>query len=208
MNVRGPEIVANACARMNARFCSPRPLPSFDGRKHGYREEDDTNPLSVYGETKMRAEEVVRALLPTALVIRISLVLGVARKAGKNSMLDNLQANWRAGKTVAVPMSEFRNPMHAHSLSDLMTTLIADRNVSGIFHAGACDSISRYEMARRLASRAGFPDHLVQPQTMPVPGRAPRGKDHFLLTEKLKKVYPMEIPTCDQVIERCFDGVA
>jgi dTDP-4-dehydrorhamnose reductase len=208
VNVRGAEIVANACARMNARFLFTSTAAVFDGRKHGYREEDDTNPLSVYGTTKARAEAVVRALVPTALVIRISLVLAFARKAGTNSMLDNLQANWKVGKTVAVPTSEFRNPVHAHSLSELMTSLIADRKVSGIYHIGACDSISRYEMASLLASRGGFPDHLVQPQTMPVPGRAPRGKDHFLLTDKLQKVHRMEIPTCDQVIERCFDGVA
>jgi dTDP-4-dehydrorhamnose reductase len=208
VNVRGPEIVANACARMNARFLFTSTAAVFDGRKHGYREEDDTNPLSVYGTTKARAEAVVRALVPVALIIRISLVLGFAKQAGTNSMLDNLHANWKAGKAIAVPTSEFRNPVHAHSLSEVMTSLIADRNVSGIFHAGARDSISRYEMARRLASHAGFPDHLVQPQRMPVPGRAPRGKDHFLLTEKVQKIHPIEIPTCDQVIERCFDGIA
>jgi dTDP-4-dehydrorhamnose reductase len=208
VNVQGVELVANVCARVNARLLFTSTAAVFDGRKHGYREEDGTNPLSVYGATKVRAEAVVRALVPAAVVIRFSLLLGFAKKAGTNSMLDGLHANWEAGKAVALSTSECRNPIHADSVSQIMIRLVADDRVHGVFHAGACDSISRYEIAMRLAARAGFPDHLVQPQTTPVAGRAPRGEDQFLLTEKLQKLCRMEIPTCDQVIERCFDGAA
>jgi dTDP-4-dehydrorhamnose reductase len=207
VNVRGAENVANTCTRMNARLLFTSTAAVFDGRKHGYQEDDAVSPLSVYGTTKMLAEASVRALVPAALVIRLSLVLGFAKKAGTNSMLDALHANWKAGKSVSFPTSEFRNPIDAHSVSEIMIRLIADQ-VSGIYHAGASDSVSRYDMARSFAMQAGFPDHLVQPQTTPVPGRAPRGRDHFLLTGKLQKVCQTEIPTCEQVIERCFDGVA
>jgi hypothetical protein len=37
-----------------------------------------------------------------------------------------------------------------------------------------------------------------------VPGRAPRGEDHFLLTDKIRKVCNLGVQTSDQVIERCF----
>ncbi len=208
VNVQGVERVANICARVNARLLFTSTAAVFDGRKHGYREEDSTNPLSVYGATKVRAEALVRALVPAALVIRFSLVLGFAKKAGTNSMLDSLHANWEAGKPVALSTSECRNPIDAYSISEIMIRLAANDRVRGVYHAGASDSISRYEIAKRLAARAGFPDQLVQPLTKPVPGRAPRGEDHFLVTEKLQKVCRLEIPTCDQVIERCFDGVA
>jgi dTDP-4-dehydrorhamnose reductase len=208
VNVRGAENVANACRRMNARLLFTSTAAVFDGRKHGYQEDDTASPLSVYGTTKMLAEASVRTLVPAALVIRLSLVLGFAKKAGTNSMLDTLHANWKAGKSVFFLTTEFRNPIDAHSAGEIMIKLMDDRQVSGIFHVGASDSVSRYDMARRLAARAGFADHLVQPQTTPVPGRAPRGRDHFLLTGKLQKVCRTEIPTCEQVIERCFDGVA
>jgi len=69
---------------------------------------------------------------------------------------------------------------------------------------GAADSVSRYELARRLAAHEGIPLHLVLPEQVPVPGRAPRGEDHFLLTDKIRKVCNLEAQTCDQVIERCF----
>jgi len=208
VNARGAENVANACARLNSRLLFTSTGAVFDGCKHGYREDDDTNPLSVYGATKVRAESVVQALVPAAVVIRLSLVLGFAGKEATNSLLDTLQANWKAGKSISLPTFEFRNPIDAHSISEAMIRLLADNQVRGVYHAGAADSISRYELARRIAARAGFPEALVQPQMQAVSGRAPRGRDHFLLTEKLQRVCRIEIPTCNQVIERCFDGVA
>jgi len=86
-----------------------------------------------------------------------------------------------------------------------MVTLLTDHHhTGGIYHAGASDSISRYEMGRCLAARLSIPDRLVEPQTVPIPGRAPRGECHFLLTEKLDRLLGIETQTCDQVIERCF----
>jgi dTDP-4-dehydrorhamnose reductase len=208
VNVRGAELVANLCARTNARLMFTSTAAVFDGRKHGYREDGEMSPLSVYGKTKARAEMIVRALLPEALVIRFSLVLGFAAKQGTNSALDNLNKNWKAGTPVALSTDEFRNPVHAAPVSEIMISLLANHKVSGIYHVGASDSMSRYEMAKRLAARAGFPDDLVRPQTQPVLGRAPRGNDHFLLTDKLQRLCGAQSPTCEQVIERCFDGIA
>jgi len=82
--------------------------------------------------------------------------------------------------------------------------MLADHQVSGLYHVGASDSISRYELGKRLATRAGVSIDLVRPQGDPPPGRAPRGDDHFLLTEKIHRLYKREIASCDQVIERCF----
>jgi dTDP-4-dehydrorhamnose reductase len=204
VNVRGTEYIANACARMNARLLFLSTAAVFDGRKHGYREEDEINPLSIYGSTKAKAEKIAQDLVPDALIIRVSLILGFSKTSGTNSMLDSLYSQWIARKSVSLSPFEFRNPMHAASISQIMIDLLADPQTSGVYHAGASDSISRYELGRRLAARSGLPDNLVQPQTKAVPGRAPRGKDHFLLTERLQKVAGIEIQTCHQVIERCF----
>jgi dTDP-4-dehydrorhamnose reductase len=204
VNVHGAETVARLCAKTKARLLFTSTAAVFDGRKHGYDEEDEICPLSVYGTTKAQAEVAVRAFVPEALIVRFALAIGFARTAGTNSMLDSLCAKWRSGNAVALSTSEFRNPIHAGSLSEIIVRLIMDRKAGGIYHAGASDNISRYELGRRLVSRAGFSDQLVQPQTNSVSGRAPRGKDHFLLTEKLQKLCGIESPTCEQEIARCF----
>ncbi|MEO6965496.1 MAG: NAD(P)-dependent oxidoreductase [Acidobacteriaceae bacterium] len=204
VNAHGAENVANACARGNARLLFTSSAAVFDGSKHGYGEEDATCPLSVYGETKVLAEKAVTGLLPSAIVLRIALVLGFAHKNGTNAMLDSVMGKWKAGEPVYFPTPEERNPIDATSLSTMMVALLARPSVGGTYHIGASDSISRYELGKRLAERAGVSAELVRPQHDPIPGRAPRGEDHFLLTAKIRNVYKVEIPSSSQVIERCF----
>lgn len=204
VNVRGAENVADACARTNARLLYSSTAAVFDGRKQGYREDDVVCPISVYGRTKAEAERIVRALVPEAFVFRISLILGWAHRSGTNSMLNTLRERWGVGRTVSFPVSEIRNPIHAASAAEKMLALLTDGHPGGIYHAGASDSISRYELGRRLAARLRVPDRLVEAQTTPVPGRAPRGEHHHLIAEKLEKLLGAEAQTCNQVIERCF----
>jgi dTDP-4-dehydrorhamnose reductase len=204
VNARGVENVANACARTNARLLFSSSAAVFDGKKHGYKEEDAISPLSVYGKTKAWAENTVKTLTPSAVVIRFALVLGFARRSGTNAMLDSVMERWKAGEPVSFSRREVRNPIDAVSLSKIMIDMLADHHANGVYHVGASDGISRYELGKRLAARAGVSADLVRPQDDAVPGRAPRGKDHFLRTEKIRTIYNLEVPTSDQVIERCF----
>jgi dTDP-4-dehydrorhamnose reductase len=204
INAQGAECVGNACARTGARLLFVSSGAVFDGTKHDYREEDETTPLSVYGKTKAWAEVAVRGLVPTATIVRIGLVLGFARRRGTNAMLDQLIEKWRSGQPVSFPTYEKRNPIDAASLSGVLIDAIGDLRMSGIYHVGAADSVSRYELGLRLARRLDVPLDLVRPQETPIPGRAPRGRDHFLLTYKIRKARNLEFGSSDLVIQRCF----
>jgi dTDP-4-dehydrorhamnose reductase len=85
-----------------------------------------------------------------------------------------------------------------------MLNLLADRHATGTYHIGSLDSISRYELGKRLAKRLGVTLDLVKENNTPVVGRAPRGADHFLLTDKIRSAYNLDLGSSDQVIERCF----
>ena len=202
VNERGAENVANACERAKARLLYVSTAAVFDGRKPVYREDDEVNPLSVYGTTKARAERIVRTLVPAAIVVRVSLVLGWARRQGTNSMLNSLLER---GVHAYIPGFRFAADSRLVGCGGNDFVGVMDRDgAGGIYHAGASDSISRYEMGRRLAARSGVSEQLVRPQTTPIPGRAPRGEHHFLLTEKLQKFLGTEAQTCEQVIQKCF----
>jgi dTDP-4-dehydrorhamnose reductase len=177
----------------------------FNGLKQGYGEDDEVSPISVYGKTKVEAEEIVRALTPSAAIVRLSLVIGWERRQGTNSMLNSLRERWDAGKTVSFPVAEVRNPVHAESAAEAMIALLVEqRDARGVFHAGSSDTISRYELGRRLAEQMNVRDELVKPQTEVAPGRAPRGPHHFLLPWKLEKLLKTKAQSSEQVIERCF----
>lgn len=207
VNLRGPQNVAEACAAGNARLLFTSTGAVFDGKKHGYSEEDPVSPVSVYGETKVEAEKAVLALGSSAIVVRIALAIGFAANNGTNSILDSLKKKWASGQTVALPVHEQRNPIDATTASRFMLELLRT-GASGIFHIGCSDPITRYDLGLKLVTRMGYPATQVQPQSEPIPGRAPRGPDHYLLTDKLRAASAIPIPTCEQVIERCFDVAA
>jgi dTDP-4-dehydrorhamnose reductase len=206
VNLDGAANVARACAATNARLVFASTGAVFDGLQHGYAEDAPLSPVSVYGETKARAEEVVSALLPGVLILRIPLAIGFALPPGSGGFLDKLRSSWSAGKTIAFPVFEQRNAIDAATCAQFILELILGHR-SGIFHLGSLESISRYELGLRLAARMGFAGQ-VSAQFEPLPGRAPRGPDHFLLTDKLRNACSTPVPTIDQAIERCFHGIA
>ncbi len=206
VNVCGAVNVVAACRQSAARLLFTSSAAVFDGTRRGYRESDPTTPVSVYGRTKALAEERIAAELPSAVILRLALVVGFAEGAGTNAMLNKFEAKLRAGETVLFPDFEYRNPIDAATLSDVMLELLTGDAAAGIFHVGATAAISRFELGVRLASRMGYSSQLVQPQTQPTPGRAPRGLDHFLLTERIGAVCRVPMPDCDVVIERAIHG--
>ena len=204
INVRGVENVVNACVKTKARLVFTSTAAVFDGRKRGYSEDDPVSPLSVYGTTKVRAESVIQTLLPGAVIVRPSLVLGFSPRPNTNSLVNTLIERWRLGQSVHLPTFEFRNPIHVESFAQVLVTFLANTSLTGIYHVGACDSISRYDLGKRLASRGGFPDNLVRPQQHAPSNRAPRGEHHFLLTQKFNALHAVPKQSCDDAIERCF----
>ena len=180
----------------------------FDGTRHGYTEEDPPTPISVYGRTKARAEELIMSTLPSALILRLALVVGFAAGCGTNAMLNRFAEKLRAGQEVSFPDYEYRNPIDAATLSEFTLELLRRPNANGVYHVGASDSMSRFELGVRLAEKMGLPREFVHRQTEPLPGRAPRGPDHFLLTGKIRQMCRTPVPSCDQVIERAIHGSA
>lgn len=206
VNVGGAAHVAEACTRIGASLLFISSAAVFDGAKHGYRESDSPTPVSVYGRSKANAEELIATMLPAAVVLRLALVIGFAEGSGTNAMLNKFAAKLRAGETVLLPDFEDRNPIDAGTLSDFIVELLCRGGAAGVFHLGASESISRFELGVRLAARMDFHGHLVQPQTKPLPGRAPRGLDHFLLTDKIRTTCRTPVPSCEEVIERAIHG--
>jgi dTDP-4-dehydrorhamnose reductase len=206
INVRGAARVVEACARAGAKLVFTSSAAVFDGTRHGYRESDVPTPVSVYGRTKARAEDLVRQALPSAIIFRLALVVGFAQDHGTNAMLNKLAEKLRAGQSVSFPNFEYRNPIDANTLTDFILELLHLPGASGIFHVGASESISRFELGMKLAERMGFSRDLIKPQTAPLPGRAPRGLDHFLLTERIRATCRTPVPSCDEVIERAIYG--
>jgi dTDP-4-dehydrorhamnose reductase len=207
-NIEGPRHVACECARNGARLVFTSSGAVFDGEAVEYTENSPLSPLSVYGKSKAEAECVVAAECPGAIVARLSLVLGTGLSPGTNSLLDKTRASFEAGQPVMAPLDEYRNAIDVQTAARWILDLAAAPAANGVFHLGSADVLSRFEIARRLALEWGYPERLVIASMSAIPGRAPRGRRHFLRPARIAEFSQIPVPTCLQSIERCARATA
>lgn len=204
INVEGAAHVAQQCARTGARLLYTSTDAVFDGSRGHYRETDPPSPPNYYGQTKAEAERLIAELVPRATIVRVSLVLGASARAGGNSYLEKVARNLAAGNPIISPDYEFRNPIDVPTLCEFLGELTVHPSAEGIVHVGASDKISRYELARAIAEGLGGDVGLIERQTAPVPGRAERGRDDFLATDRLRGLCRTPVPTCREVVQRAL----
>ena len=163
----------------------------FDGEKGGYVEEDAPNPLSVYGRTKLAAEEIVRTH-PRHIILRISLTCGRS-PMGDRAFNEELTKAWAAGKTLHLFTDEFRCPLHVQALVPAVWELL-QKQVRGTYHLNGAEKLSRYEMGLLLAEH--HPE--LKPQVVPGSRKdyqgAPRPADTSLNCSKIQKILSFPIP--------------
>lgn len=208
VNVLGAANVAKECAVWGVRLVFLSSAAVFDGLKHGYREEDPPNPLSIYGKTKLEAEKAIKVILPSATIVRPTLVLGFSKDTGTNALLNKWVDSWSEGKPVKVPTEEYRNPIDASTLARIILFLAEHPSANGVYHVGASDSASRYEIAQKVAKAVGYSPSSTIPQEEYPPDRAPRGRDHFLLTDRIQEICPITPGTVDEVVRRSLNELA
>jgi len=127
----------------------------FGGRDAPYTENDRPDPVSVYGRTKVEAEERLLARRPEALVVRIALSIGPSVD-GKTGHLDWLRHRAARGLPMTIIEDEFRSAVHGVDLAGRIFAL-ADSDISGIRHAAAERVVSRVELAEALIAAHGIP---------------------------------------------------
>jgi dTDP-4-dehydrorhamnose reductase len=207
-NVTGAWNVAHECAAVGARLVFTSSGAVFDGEAQEYSEDSTPNPLSVYGRTKAEAERMVAAEVPGAIVVRLSLVLGMALSGGTNSWLDKMRARFEAAQPVMAARDEYRNAIDVETASQWILDLAAAPDARGIFHLGSAEALSRFEICQRFALKWGYPAELVVAQSGVIPNRAPRGRRHMLRPVRIAEFSRIPIPTCLEAMERCVHAVA
>src|SRR5204863_7341155 len=102
----------------------------FDGAaSRPYRPDDPTNPLSVYGRTKLSGERQLQDRLPRSLMLRTAWLYGPGGPCFPQTMI-NLA---RQGKPLKVVDDQIGSPTFTHDLAEATLNLI-DADARGIYH--------------------------------------------------------------------------
>ena len=163
----------------------------FDGCKGHYEESDATNPLTVYGETKVAAEQIVLAN-PLHTVIRTSLNAGVT-PSGDRSFDEQLRAAWARGEVTKVFEDEFRSPILA-SFTARATWELVNAGARGLFHVAGAQRMSRFEMARLIAEQCTAVTPRLEPSSIRDYSGPPRSPDTSLNSNKAQSLLSFQLP--------------
>jgi dTDP-4-dehydrorhamnose reductase len=119
----------------------------FDGKTGWYGETDEPNPINVYGQTKLEAEQTVLQN-PKHTVVRIVLTAGTSTTSDRSFVEDMCQTA-KAGKDVTLYADEFRCPLPAGVIARVIWELV-DRKQAGLYHLGGSERLSRWEIGETL----------------------------------------------------------
>jgi dTDP-4-dehydrorhamnose reductase len=138
INAEAPGILAEICNEKDARLIHFSTDYVFDGEKRApYTEEDQANPISAYGESKLAGEKNVLAAEDEHLVVRVSWVFGPDRPSFVDAMIKRAQQD----EKVAAISDKFSTPTYTHDIANMLPQFF-DRGVAdGILHfanAGKC----------------------------------------------------------------------
>ncbi len=176
VNVEGTAALARACARRGVALVALSTDYVFDGSRAFQGEDDAPRPLSVYGRTKLEAEEAVLASGSRAAVARVPLVTG--RGHGPRGTASEAIA-WalRAGRRVRLFTDQWRTPVDADSVAEAVMTLVRNGS-AGRFHLAGPERVSRYGLGLRVAAVLHLPPDLIEPVSYEAkPGEATRPAD-------------------------------
>ncbi len=172
VNALGPRNLASACLAVGAALIHISTNCVFDGTaREPYLEFAPTNPISVYGHSKLAGEEAVRAVLPRHYIVRTAWLYSLH---GRNFVKTVLRLA-RERSQLAMVADEVSSPTYAPDLCRALLAL-ARQPLYGTYHftnAGAC---SRYEFAWEILRLAGRPDFPLEPILLadyPRPSRPP-----------------------------------
>jgi len=143
----------------------------FDGSRSGppYTEEDATNPLSVYGKSKLAGETAALAA-KDSIVLRLSWVYG---KGGWN-FTDWVVEEGQKGNEIKVVTDQMGSPTWVGDVASEVEAIL-DQPATGIYHCSGQGSCSRFDWAREAARLMGIDAGNIIPITSDqFPQKAPR----------------------------------
>lgn len=156
----------------------------FDGQKDTpYNESDPVAPLNVYARTKLAAESLALQH-PDAIVLRTN-IFGWRPPGGEISFGEWVLRSLREG----TPLTMFHDVMYSPIATPLFAGMVGQcvkAGISGLYHGGGGENLSKYQFALKVAEAYGLPtDNVVRISVADKPLAALRPRNMALDSSKL-----------------------
>ncbi|MBA3756654.1 MAG: dTDP-4-dehydrorhamnose reductase [Nitrosomonas sp.] len=216
LNAAAPAILAQEARQLNAWLIHYSTDYVFDGSgDQPHLETDVTDPLNVYGKTKLEGENNIIASGCSHLIFRTSWVYATN---GNNFIKTILRLAQQRDKLTIVN-DQIGSPTGAELIADItadaLLLLKHQSNVSGLYHLTAKGYTSWYEFAGFIlehARRTNFPLKIQSDALLPIasidfPLPAERPLNSRLNTYKLEKTFALNLPAWQGGVSRTLTEI-
>jgi len=221
VNSRAVDLLAQEAKALDAWLIHYSTDYVFDGEKlNPYSEEDETNPLSVYGKTKLQGEEAIKKSKCKYLIFRTSWLYGIH---GKNFVKTIIKLA-KERDELRIVSNQIGAPTSAELVADVTSLCIykiaqnslSAKEISGIYHLTSTGEASWYEFAKYViieAKKSGGvflinPENIIAINSSEYVLSAKRPANSLLDTQKLCKTFNLQLPVwqihTDRVIREIY----
>ena len=153
----------------------------FDGTKDGkYTENDETNPINIYGESKLAGEKYVQEILDKYYIVRTSWVFNIN---GKNFIETMLRLS-KTNNQLSIVNDQIGSPTYTKDLSRLLVDML-ETSKYGLYHATNEGYCSWYEFADTIFKLANINIDIKAINSNEYASRAKRPLNSKLSKDKL-----------------------
>ncbi len=148
LNVDAVRYLSEACAKNDIFLVHLSTDFIFDGEAGPYKEDDEPNPLSYYGQSKLDAEEIVKNSNCRWAILRTVLVYGITPGMSRSNIILWVKNNLESGKELKIVDDQWRTPTLAEDLA-MGCYLAAKKQAEGVFNISGKELLTPYDMAMK-----------------------------------------------------------
>ncbi|MDX9991431.1 MAG: dTDP-4-dehydrorhamnose reductase [Anaerolineales bacterium] len=217
INAFAPEIMAQSASEIGAVFIHFSTDYVFDGTKNTlYCEDDQTNPINVYGQSKLEGEQRILQNAAAALIFRTSWVYSLSA----DNFVTKTLAWARQHETLRIVNDQIGSPTWARQLAETTSALVARAGKRpldyiaerrGLYHLAGKGAVSRLEFSRQvLALDPHQADQrcreILPASTADFPTRARRPLFTALECSRFETVFDLNIISWQQALQLAMNS--
>lgn len=196
LNAEAVKYVSEKAAKLNIPLHYISTDAVFDGRlaRRAYNENDKTNPISVYGKSKLEGERITLSSSKRNSVIRTIMIYS-PYFLNKKDFARFAYESLKFKKQFSGIVDQFINPTYVDDLVNGISEIL-QKKAKGIYHIAATDSTTNYEFLKKIAKAFRFDEKLITKTTFyEFFNNKPASRQQYsrLSTEKFRKHFGKKI---------------